>query len=273
MASMKAILIAGAFVVGTGNLASAADLLPLPPPPPLEAPPIPISGWYLRGDVGVGIASINNLSSSFAPGFVVGGDEFNAATLGDSTFLDLGAGYQFNNWFRADVTGEYRTSAHFSAIESYTSFCAFARCYDDYSASVGSAVGLANGYFDLGTWFGITPFVGGGVGFDYTTIAGLTDIGANSGGFGFAPTRSTTNFAWAAMAGLSYSVTPNLKLEIGYRYLDLGDPGSGSIVCTNTPACGYEVQKFHMTSNDVRLGMRWIFAEVPPLAPPLVTKY
>ena len=34
--------------------------------------------------------------------------------------------------------------------------------------------------------------------------------------------RSTTNFAWALMAGLDFNVTQNLKLELGYRYLNMG---------------------------------------------------
>ena len=34
-----------------------------------------------------------------------------AATIG------VGVGYQVNNWFRADVTGEYRTRSRYSATE------------------------------------------------------------------------------------------------------------------------------------------------------------
>ena len=74
------------------------------------------------------------------------------------------------------------------------------------------------------------------------------------------------------MAGVSYAITPNLRLEFGYRYLDLGNVASNPIICS----CGgtdYESEKFHLASNDIRLGLRYVFAEVPPMAPPLVTKY
>lgn len=274
MVSVKSLIGAGAVLMLSGA-AHAADLGAPVPGMQYQAPaPVGASGWYLRGDVGVGLNSINNLSSSFAPGFVVGGDEFNSETLGDSAIADLGVGYQFNNWFRADVTGEYRTSAHYSAIESYTSFCGEpSACYDNYSGEIASAVGLANGYVDLGNWWGVTPYVGGGVGFDYSMFRGLTDIGVDTGGFGFASEHDSFNFAWALMAGLSFWVTPNVKLDLSYRYLDMGSPTSGAIICTNTPSCGDEVQKFHLTSNDFRLGLRYIFAEAPPPAPPLVTKY
>lgn len=274
--SMQAIFLAGALAAGMTTMAKAADLALPPPPPVVEAPPPQFGGWYLRGDVGVGITQLSNMRSSFSPGFDVPGDRFDQAVLGDSTFVDVGVGYQFNNWFHADVTGEYRTAAHFSAIESYTPpTCPVGRCFDNYSASVNSAVFLANGYFDIGTWWGITPYVGAGVGVANNWVSGLTDVGTTVGGFGFAPTSSNLNFAWAAMAGLSYAVTPNLRLELGYRYLDRGDITTAAITCTNTPACGNEVQRFHLASHDIRLGMRWMFADIPPVAPqlPLIRKY
>ena len=90
--------------------------------------------------------------------------------------------------------------------------------------------------------------------------------GFGVGGFGFSHGRRTTDLAWAAMAGVSYAITPNLKLELAYRYLDMGDIKTGPIVCQNTPACGNEVQKIHLASQDVKLGMRWMFTDI--VAPP-----
>lgn len=278
MASMKAILIAGAFVVGAANLAAAADL-GLPPPPPAPEAPVESSGWYLRGDVEVGIDQLSQQTSTFAIS-VPTGFENNGSGLGEQAILGLGAGYQFNNWFRADVTGEYRTSSHYWGLESYTPAGLFPSpncpvvCYDRYSADISSAVFLANGYVDLGTWWGVTPFVGAGVGYTYNMFNGLTDSGLETGGYGTAPDRGFGSLAWALMAGVSYALTPNLRLEFGYRYIDLGKLESYPINCVG--GCGgngAESESFHLTSNDVRLGLRYIFAEVPPMAPPLVTKY
>jgi opacity protein-like surface antigen len=273
MASMKAILIAGAFVVGAINLAAAADL-PLPPPPPMEPQPA-YGGWYLRGDVGVGISSINNVRSSFDSGFTVVGDEFDSQSIGDAAVIGFGAGYQFNQWFRFDVTGEYRSNADYHVIESAIFPCGgigVVRCHDNDTGSVSSAVFLANGYVDLGTWWGVTPFIGAGIGTSDNFFQSITDTG-EAGGFGFGSEHSSFSLAWAAMAGLDFWITPNLKLELGYRYINLGTPTSGPIICQNTPFCGHEVQKFDLASNDIRLGLRYMFAEAPPPAPPLVTKY
>jgi opacity protein-like surface antigen len=279
MASVKAILCAGAIALGAASGARAADLLP--PPPPVEPVYAPsFNGWYLRGDVGAAHSTISDLRSTFNPGFVVGGDRFDSNTIASSAIIGLGAGYQFNNWFRADVTGEYRTEAAYNAIESYGPlFCGSfsGRCYDGYTASLSSAVFLANGYVDIGTWYGVTPYVGAGVGVSNVWFKGLTDTSlTNTGGAGVAPDKSSTQFAWALMAGMSYALTPNLKLDFGYRYLDMGDISSASIVCNSTP-CGYEVQHFKLASHDIRLGLRYMFATfdppAPPLQAPLIRKY
>ncbi len=286
MGGFKALTFAGAIALGASGAASAADLLP--PPPAIEAPiaaPAPdFGGWYLRADVGVGINTISGLRSSFAPGFLVDNPLFDPSSkLSDSMIIGAGVGYQFNSWLRADITGEYRTHADYRAIQSYgPTFCPTltGRCFDVYNGKVGAAVFMANGYADLGTWYGITPYIGAGVGLAHVRFANLTDIGVQpGGGFGFAQNGSQTNFAWALMAGLGYNVTNNLKLEFGYRYLNMGRVTSPAIVCMNSPACGYERQSFRLDSHDIRIGFRYMFGDAGPApiqvaAPgPLVRKY
>ena len=50
---------------------------------------------------------------------------------------------------------------------------------DFYRGNVSSFIGLVNGYVDIGTWYGITPFVGAGVGFSNNRLSGLTDAAAS----------------------------------------------------------------------------------------------
>jgi opacity protein-like surface antigen len=296
-----ALILAAAVAAGVSASAHAADLLP-PPPPMIEAPPPPVDygGWYLRGDVGVGIYDMSNLRSTFDnPLAVVPGLAFDQQSLGDSFIIGAGVGYQFNNWFRFDVTGEYRTAANYRATNSYTdiwsaqvpkfSGCggvlgATPRCFDHYQGQVRSAVFLANGYVDLGTWYGITPFVGAGVGLANHWFEHFNDFATftpNGGGsFGYARDTSQTNFAWALMAGLGYNVTPNLKLEMSYRYLDMGRITSGQIFCRNDPTCSRERHSFDLASHDIRLGFRYALggapAPIPVMLPPsgpLIRKY
>ena len=168
MGTCKALFVAGVALMGVAGAAYAADL---PPPPPLEyaPPPEPVSfsGWYLRGDVGVGASMSPDLRSSFEDGFIVPSPNFDRESIGDSAFVDAGIGYQYNSWLRFDLTGEYRTEQSISSIQSYdcSSFgCIDAggntRAFDKYSGSVQSIVALFNAYADIGTWYGFTPFVG-----------------------------------------------------------------------------------------------------------------
>lgn len=267
--SLQALILAGALAAGASGVAKAADMPALPPPPVVDTTP-QFSGWYLRGDVGYGFEQMSGFSStaaSFVPGF-----SYRVSGIDGTPFIGGGFGYQVNNWFRADITAEYRVPTHYSAFETYSNTTTGG---DGYSAHIGSEVVLANGYVDLGTWYGFTPFVGAGVGVAFNQFNNLIDYGTgpdNFGGFGTATNANMTNFAWAAMAGIDYWISPNWRFEVGYRYLDMGRVTSNGIVCQPTCAPPYEVQSFHLASNDVRLGLRYIFAEPPPPAP-IVTKY
>jgi opacity protein-like surface antigen len=285
MGRSSALLLAAAIVAGATTAASAADLLP--PPPMMEPPPPPVDfgGWYLRGDVGVGINQLTGLRSTFDNPLpvVAAALFFDQQSIGDSAIIGGGVGYQFNPWLRFDLTGEYRTAANYRATQSYTDIfqpaCGTsARCFDLYQAQVRTAAFLANGYVDLGTWHGITPFVGAGVGLANHWFENFNDSNPQAGGFGYAHDTSRTNFAWAVMAGLGYNVTPNLKLEMSYRYLDMGRITSGVIFCRNDPACARERHSFYLASHDIRLGFRYMLGGAPapmlmPAPGPLIRKY
>jgi len=276
MGSFKALFIAGVFATVTTAAAQAADLPAAPPLEPVPAPVADYSGWYIRADVGVGNAMLDKTSSNFSVS-TPAGFALRESHLDDSAIADVGAGYKFNNWFRADVTGEYRTSQRFQAIESATG--PTLGYFDTYNGSIQSSVFLANGYVDLGNWYGFTPYVGAGAGVALHRVASLTDVGAvdAAGGLGWAASKDSTAFAFAAMAGVSFDITQNVKLDVGYRYLNMGTAQSAAINCIG--GCGgngFETQKYRLASNDIRVGLRWMFN--PPPAPvlydqPIIRKY
>lgn len=288
MGKFTALSLAGILTAAAFGPALAADLLPPPPPveAPMLAPAMDTSGWYLRGDVGVAINQMSNMRSTLQPTNMLGGGAPGISTaysdIGDSAIIGIGAGYQFNNWFRADFTAEYRSSAAYRKGVTYTAFCANPFCLDTYTANVSTAAFMLNGYVDLGTWAGVTPYIGAGVGMANHRMKGLTDVGA---GMGYAGDMTKTNFAWALMAGLGYNVTPNLKIDAGYRYIDMGSIASNPIVCEVITACFFEVQSYRATAHDFRLGVRYMLGDTaaPVLAAsapiyggrpgPLVRKY
>ena len=268
MGSLKALTMAGMIATGAIAPAAAADLLP--PPPMVEAPVAmapDTSGWYLRGDVGVGATQMSGWRSTLQPnasGALPGGPVAPGYFgVGDSATIDAGVGYQINNWFRADITGEYRSQANYRGTEWYVCpGCAGPLGGDGYAAGISSVLLMANGYVDLGTWYGVTPFVGAGVGMASNKMSGLTDTGIGVAAGGLAANSTNTNFAWALMAGLGFNVNEHLKMELGYRYLNMGKIASNPIICSDLASCFQERQSFTLSSHDFRLGFRYMLGDV-----------
>jgi opacity protein-like surface antigen len=276
-----------AAAVATTTAAMAADLPPITPMH-VKAPVVTedFGGWYLRGDVGVGSQKYNDFAfHQTNPGFVWPASwRIDQKDIKDTTFVAFGVGYQFNNWFRADVTGEYRTSSKGKAIGSYTEFCPGGRCFDVYDFDHQASVFLTNIYADLGTWWCLTPFIGAGVGTTRHHFSAIHDAGFiadGSTGFGYADKDKTTwTLAWAVHAGLGYEVSKNLKLELGYRFLAMGNPESAIVNCNGFGCAGagprayYSLNQFH--SHDFKIGMRWMLnqpvAQEPLYSPPLMRK-
>lgn len=266
--------ILGALIAGLPALpAFAADMrgtfAPPPAPPPMMAPPQVIDaggGFYLRGDLGVGVNQASRIDT--VP--VIAGLATVDSSIDATAILGIGGGYAFNSWFRADLTGEYRLDAKHRHSDR------FVGGGNLITGKVGGFVGLANGYVDLGTWHRITPFIGAGVGFASLTMSGTRDLNMVSGAVTTGPNKTETRFVWALHAGLGYDLTSNWKAEVGYRYLHIGDVKSGSVSCPGGgPACPYQVRIKDMSSHDIRFGMRYIFADAAPafLPGPLVRKY
>jgi opacity protein-like surface antigen len=276
MGSFKSIALAGVFAIAASASASAADMLPPSHAPHYPPPPADVGGgWYLRGDVGVGILDFDKFEGvNTAPGAPTSGYFVEQKSIEDQVFVGFGVGYQFNHWVRFDVTGEYRTAAAFKIIEKDTNVIPDG--FNKIDGKLASAVGLANVYFDLGTWHGITPFVGAGVGFAHHWMNGVSDygFGGSAGGIGWAPDHKDTKLAWAVHAGLGYSVTPNLKLEAAYRYLNMGEYMESGVVTCNA-ACPAPVYKLkEIDSHDIKIGMRWLLASPAPMyQEPLIRKY
>ena len=129
MAKLRGLVIAAGAAIASYGWANAADLLP--PPPPLPPAPVPeFGGWYLRGDLGFGVAAgvpqLKNTPDPIATGVSSGFlsslayQSFYNTTLSSSGMIDFGVGYQFNNWFRVDGTLEYRTGAHLQSLYALT---------------------------------------------------------------------------------------------------------------------------------------------------------
>lgn len=234
------------------------------------------TGWYLRGDV----AAANDVRLSVGNvSLPTGRGVFNSWSVG------VGAGYKYNEWFRTDVTLDYRSPRTFNGNTVAGVPCqdgatpvivggvvvgsqpVYLRCYDITKANITSLHVLFNAYVDLGTWYGITPYIGAGVGFNSVhqkasqnyfyanqnaynpTFTDPYTLGTYSIYLDQSRTSNSIQLAWAGMAGVSYAITPHLAADVGYRYLGLGN------VTTFTSFAGK--QQKYLTAQELRVGLRY----------------
>ncbi|WBT39896.1 outer membrane protein [Hyphomicrobium sp. DMF-1] len=209
--------------------AQAADLgygsvKDIPPPPPSGR------AWYLKGTIGMKNAEPGSIWTSGGgtegPGYQSGNFTVDHADIKSTALYGFGIGVEHSRWLRFDVTGEYRGKQLFVAQDRYHG--PGAPYVNEYTADIESWLGLANAYIDLGTWRGITPYIGGGIGIASLDVQGFKDVNVvNSTIYLGDKDKTTTNFAWALYAGISYDVTPQFTLDLGYRYTDLGSVDTG----------------------------------------------
>ena len=220
--------------------AMAADVPVKAPPAPateLVLPDLTNYGWYVRGDLGYSWGRLGHAEA--ATGFASPTDD----KVGNTLYGSIGAGFK-GQWLRTDVTIDYHAPLKYEGTVATAG---------DVSAKISALGALFNGYIDLGTWYGVTPYIGAGAGvayiraFDYASTVAPPFTGGD---------HNQWNFSWALMAGLGYAILPNLMLDLGYRYLNLGD------VKTEADAFGAMTFK-EVAAHEVRVGLRWTFDDRP----------
>jgi opacity protein-like surface antigen len=221
-----------------------------------EAPAAPayettdFGGWYIRGDLGYRESSFRGADYVLydEPGSV---GYFDFGKLKGSFSAGGGIGYQISKNFRADLTGDYWAETDFNG--QTTGFCGNGQpCVSTDTSSYTAFLLLANAYVDLGTWHGITPYVGAGVGGAYLKWADL--INDDDDGSFRHRGRKGWRFAYALMAGASYCLTSKAKLDVGYRYSHLNGGGMFDYAVGGGP--GYD---HGIDTHEVRAGLRYQF--------------
>lgn len=224
-----------ALLLGGSSAALSADLdnILYGPQAPTTKPVEIGNGWYLRGDVGYNF-STNGSADSFRM-FDFAALTYNTVNYSHSDFdsdftWGLGAGYQINNWFRVEglATG---TSGDFSGRSSSgvpcTGGAAGTGCNTRGTGNYTAWGLMANGYVDMGTFSGWTPYVGAGLGAtlvkydEYRMNETCTGGGCPAPGTSFRtnhPGEDEWRFTYAFMAGVAYEFARNWKVDLGYKY-------------------------------------------------------
>lgn len=191
---------------------------------------------YLRGLVGYDWSLDANFEdadcSSTAPAALFGcgagedGDTLGAyGDFGASPLFEVAAGLEVTGYLRLEAAFDYRSGLEFDGNAN------FLRSGSDQPVSGDvtqwGLMGFA--YLEplaaLGIASPLKPFLGLGAGFSQNEISQMRYDFPDLRQPAHSETQggTTTNFAWAATAGVGYDVTDHLTLELAYRYSDLGE--------------------------------------------------
>ena len=189
----------------------SADMLPPPPAPSVEvADHSSSSCLYMRADVGGAFHERPEVTKAAigAGGGLGGGTNAIGETIEDTALFEVGVGCQLLENFRVEAVVGTRLKQ--SLADSFNSL----------DAELWTSTAFFNVTYDITNYAGWTPYIGGGIGVAYHRIEDVVAPVDSSSGDEF-------DFAWNIHAGISYDLTPQTKIDFGYRLADLGRAKSG----------------------------------------------
>lgn len=166
---------------------------------------------------------------------------------GDHVTGSVALGHQFGNGWRVEGEYVFRRGNEFDSY--WAPFNANANRFN-----VASQRLMLNGYrdFDLGHGFSVYGTLGLGV-------AIVTADGWQGNASRRFASRTQTNLAYSGGVGVSYAIDKRFTLDIGYRYVDMGNVESGFNTFENRIGARDEQLKARLASNEVFVGVRGRF--------------
>lgn len=285
MRRIKVVFSALAIVAVSAIGSFAADMDQIIPASQEDAyTPVEIgSGWYIRGDISYNMA--NNYSGTYrtygpisaGPPVLNGytNNDYDAFSSGRAGHLSVGVGYQLNSYFRTDITTGYVksnvTGRDTAPVPCTPAFPGAVGCRSEDASSVTLRDTMLNVYGDFGNYYGFTPYLGAGVGVSHVRYGTLTntaictdatgaDIGTAGCGYTASHAGATTwRATWALMAGTSYDLSKNLKLDLGYRYARTagGNMFKFSAAEVAAGATGIQGKDSGFSTSQIKAGLRY----------------
>lgn len=243
-------------------LLAAGALMPLAPAhaadydPPIfveeavEFVPVEVgSGWYLRGDVGY-------VFNEPFRNDVFGNDPiFSFSEKFNPVSASIGMGYNWTDYFRTEMNVGFlpggRSNLDFLTVDGG------GVVVSDVSLATKNELwsGMVNAYADLGTFVGVTPYVGAGIGVVYNKrsfSASQDFVDPVFVDTDFSDTERHFDFAYSLGAGVNYAVTKNVSVDLGYEYFSAPEAEYAEI----TGPASYSIKEgidFHQ----VKVGLRY----------------
>jgi outer membrane protein OmpA-like peptidoglycan-associated protein len=177
-----------------------------------------------------------------------GGGTAGYASYDDGYNVGARLGYMMGPW-RFEGEFSYRNNS----LNGVSVTSPFALKLNPVSGNRQTYAEMFNVLYDFNMGLPVTPHIGGGIGIaEQTASENLPAPAANI-------SDTDTNFAYQAIAGFRWMATPNLAVDVDYRYFATTDP-------TFTASNGVAAKTSYGTHN-VLASVSWLFNPPPPPPP------
>jgi opacity protein-like surface antigen len=170
------------------------------------------TGFYVRGDVGGGSFKSEDMAK---------------AKIGP--VAGIGVGYKFDDMFRADIIGQYRS---FKVSADTITFSTYAL--------------LANGYLDISNSTQFTPYLTAGLGVSHNILSGVPQYNGDMKG---------TNYPWQVGTGVRMKLSDDIDADLGYRYANY----IGKLKLGNATVLAESRDNKDLGSHQILLGVAYNF--------------
>lgn len=203
------------------------------------------SGWYLRGDLAYNFDKpFRNLSFEGPTVANPAYDETHTAISGS-----IGAGYHFSDYFRADLNLGF-----LSKNDQRLAYSAPGVSTTTVRVENEAWTAMANAFVDLGTYVGLTPYLGAGIGLVYgerDQSYRIDYVTPPPDDIFLADTKNQVTYAYTLNAGVSYRMSPNVSLDLGYQYFSAPNLEYSEI------SAGVPVVSKGVDIHQVKVGLRY----------------
>jgi outer membrane protein OmpA-like peptidoglycan-associated protein len=211
----------------------------------------PVTGIYVGGGAGYNIEERQKAKDLSVDG--VSQDGTARISVHNGYTGEASVGYGFGNGFRVELEGDYFNN-RFDKVN-----------YDGLSARAGGNEQKYGAFvnalydFDIGLPY-LYPYVGGGVGWQFSNFNNFASEGASVN-------KTKGALAYQGIAGLSFPIppVPGLSATVEYRFTGLAESRKyrGSFDGDNA----ISAKILHQYNNSVLVGLRYAFGVAAPIAP------
>ncbi len=221
------------------------------------------SGFYVRGDLLVGFSTQADTQDDDCGG---GAPVFGCGTrldssAGSSVGFSIGGGYRFLPWLRADATIAYRPL--FGVDGTVVRPGTADRPFD---ADISSVSGMVNGYFDIagvvpGRLGMLQPYVMAGIGLAHNDMGDISTTRPSNNAAETITGGGNLSFAWALGVGTGIDLGKGFVVDVGYKYIDLGDFSSdaGNTACQGANCRYVDSVTGGLSVHEFSAGLRYHF--------------